>query len=71
MIQITDKSLCCGCSACASICPVPSNVSLWKPISKAFCIHASIRLCALIAAYARRSVMNFILRMSGNLAKFW
>lgn len=21
MIQITDKSLCCGCSACASICP--------------------------------------------------
>ena len=21
MIQITDKSLCCGCSACASVCP--------------------------------------------------
>ena len=41
MIQITDKTKCCGCTACYSICPskcismIPDNEGFLYPVTDA------------------------------------
>lgn len=62
MIEITEKSKCTGCNACASICPqqcirmIPDKEGFWYPkIDKKKCINCNlcVKTCPVIAEKAK------------------
>ena len=58
MIQLVDKSLCCGCTACASVCPKQCITMqedeegfLYPVVNASLCI---------IAICVKKCVLNYI-----------
>ena len=63
MIEITDKQLCCGCSACVSICPKncislveDEEGFLYPKVDKANCINCNLceNVCQFVSASDKR-----------------
>lgn len=57
MIQITDKTLCCGCNACGDICPYNAisyradEEGFWYPVvDEALCVNCNLceKVCPVI-----------------------